>query len=371
MTGKASVDDRGKVAVVLFNLGGPDCKEAIRPFLFNFFTDANIIRLPFFLRYILARFIAYRRSKREAGESYGYLGNKSPLVDNSRQQARLLEDVLNQEQDKDRGIYKCFICMRYWHPMAPQVVREVRDWGAQRIVLLPLYPQYSTTTTYSSLGQWEKAALEAGMKDMPTFMTCCYPENDGFIKASTDHIMACYEQALTDGYKKIRVLFSAHGLPERIIYQGDPYQYQCERSSRRIVKALSDRLDEQYGDQIKELDWQNCYQSRVGPMKWIGPPVQYALERAASDDCAVIIYPHAFTQEHVETLVELDIEYKELAKALGIKGYYRARTVSEHPAFIGGLSEIVLRSLQREGVQAEKQSCSCPEHYSRCCMREA
>lgn len=343
-----------KIAVVLFNLGGPDSKNAIRPFLMNFFMDKNIVRLPLPFRFLLAWWIAKTRSTREAGESYAELRNQSPLLKNSQAQANTLQKALSAK--KKGATYKTFIAMRYWHPMSPQVVREVRDWGADEIVILPLYPQFSTTTTGSSLQVWNKAMFEADY-NIPTSMACCYPMNDGFIKASAENIKKQIDQAKKDGHKNIRMLFSAHGLPESIIKDGDPYQWQCEKTAQEIAKSL------------KLKDWQICYQSRVGKQKWIGPSLGEALEKAAEDKCAVIIYPHAFTQEHVETLVELDIEYKEEAEKLGIEGYYRADTVSTHKDFIDGLATLVLKHQASEKISGENLKNICPTEFDKCCMR--
>lgn len=347
-----------KVAVVLFNLGGPDSKEAIRPFLMNFFMDKNIIRLPLPFRFLLAKLISYRRSKREAGESYSELGDRSPLLDNSLAQAAALQTFLNDSRETENIEFKTFICMRYWHPMAPEVVKDMQQWGADKIVIVPLYPQFSTTTTWSSLQQWNKALREAGV-NIPSSMVCCYHDNAGYVKASADNIRAEYEKAKKDGYENPRILFSAHGLPEKIISDGDPYQWQCEQSAEAIVKAL----------EIGGLDYQYCYQSRVGPQKWIGPSLDEALEKAAEDRKAVVIYPHAFTQEHVETLVELDIEYKEEAENLGLHGYYRANTVGTHTEYISGLADMVFKHLDHEGVKAEHFECPCPAQFGECCMR--
>lgn len=347
---------RPKTAVVLFNLGGPDSPHAIRPFLMNFFMDKNIIRLPIPFRCLLAWFISSRRSRREAAESYGEIGDRSPLLENSRKQAKALEKVL--KQDKSRT-WKTFICMRYWHPMSDQVVREVRDWGAEEVILLPLYPQFSTTTTWSSLGVWRKAARIADFHP-PTSTVCCYPGAAGFIDASAEHIKDVYDKALADGYENPRILFSAHGLPESVIRDGDPYQWQCELSARKIVEKLA----------IPDLDWTICYQSRVGPQKWIGPSTEEEIERAVKDGKAIIIYPHAFTQEHVETLVELDIEYKEIAEDAGLHGYYRAQTVGTHPEFIDGLARMVKNKTGGEpGISSNTGKEICPEEFSACCMR--
>lgn len=340
-----------KTAVILFNLGGPDSKAAIEPFLMNFFTDKNIITLPYPARWLLAKLISKRRSKREAGESYGELGDRSPLLANTEAQADALEKTLGTG-------FKVFVCMRYWHPMAPQVVREVREWGADEIILLPLYPQFSTTTTWSSLGVWNKAMKKTGA-NIPTSMVCCYPFNDGFVQASAENIKIQIDAAKKDGYDSPRILFSAHGLPEKTIQSGDPYQWQCEQTAEKIAAALG----------LNSEDWTICYQSRVGPLKWIGPSLGEELERAAVDKKAVIIYPHAFTQEHVETLVELDIEYKEEAEHMGIKGYYRALTVADHRAFINGLVKLVVEHRDKSTISAEGLSCICPDRFNRCCMK--
>lgn len=345
-----------KIAVVMLNLGGPDSPNAIRPFLLNFFMDKNIIRLPVPFRCLLASYIAYKRTKREAGESYGELGGASPLLANSQAQAKALEKVLKANKG---ARFKTFVCMRYWHPMSPQVVREVRDWGADRIVILPLYPQYSTTTTRSSLQVWEKAMFEAGYSK-PTSVICCYPKDKGFIQASADNIRKEYDKAIKDGYEAPRILFSAHGLPESVIKDGDPYQWQCEESAAAIVKALG----------IKNLDWNICYQSRVGRQKWIGPSTEDEIKRAAEDNKAIIIYPHAFTQEHVETLVELDVEYKEEAEAMGLHGYYRAQTVGTHPAYIEALADLVKGHVKKTGTVAAAGKCICPARFGRCCMKD-
>jgi ferrochelatase len=343
-----------RIAVVLFNLGGPDSKEAIEPFLKNFFTDPNIIRLPLFLRTFIAGRIAAKRSKREAGVSYGELGDKSPLLENSQAQAALLEHHLNADGKTDN---KVFICMRYWHPMAPEVAQAVKDYDPSHIVLLPLYPQFSTTTTRSSFQAWDAAGDDIDLM-IPTSVICCYPFEDGFINASADNIKTVYETALRETGKKPRLLLSAHGLPESVIKDGDPYQWQCEQSAARIAAATG----------IENLDWQICYQSRVGPMKWIQPSTEEALHKAAADNVPVIILPHAFTQEHVETLVEIEIEYRHVATKIGVPGFYRVPTVSTHPAFIEGLVKIVQERGYQTWTSPDAGKRICPSGYCRCGM---
>jgi ferrochelatase len=350
-----------KVAVVLFNLGGPDRKESIRPFLLNFFSDPNIIRAPAFIRFFLARFIAARRSRCEAGSSYGRLGGKSPLLENTQKQAAALERELQTQQSETE--WKVFIAMRYWHPMAQETAGQIKQFGPHRIVALPLYPQYSTTTTRSSWQDWQSAAKKAGLT-VPASLICCYPELDGFVNVSAARIKKSYEEmaacAREKGWKPPRVLFSAHGLPEKIVRGGDPYQAQCEQSAEKIAAATG----------IQNLDWQICYQSRVGPLKWIGPSTQDALHKAAQDKVPVVIYPHAFVSEHVETLVEIEIEYRAEAEKLGIPAFARVQTVGDHADFIKGLANLVVRQQGSFGIFPEKEGGSCPDRFGQCCRKQ-
>jgi ferrochelatase len=354
---KAASDCSKKIAVVLFNLGGPDKKQSIKPFLFNFFMDKNIIRAPIFVRYFLAKLISIRRTKREAGESYGELGDKSPLLENSNEQAIALEKFLNLEEC---GQFKTFICMRYWHPMADEISKDVQAFNPDEIILLPLYPQFSTTTTRSSIQAWDKA-IKSIKLDKPTTTICCYPWEDGFVEASAENIKAIYAKALEETGKTPRVLLSAHGLPEKIITEGDPYQWQCEQSAAKIA----------YATKIENLDWQICYQSRVGPLKWIGPSTEEALKRAAKDNVPVVILPHAFTQEHVETLVEIEIEYRELAEEMGLHEFYRVPTVGTSAAFIEGLADLVLNNMGKNKTLSMEGKSLCPKGFKDCCVRQS
>ena len=340
-----------KTAVVLFNLGGPDSKDAIKPFLFNFFTDPNIIRLPYPLRWMIAKLISIRRSKREAGNSYAELGDKSPLLENTQAQAEALQTLLGDE-------YKIFVCMRYWHPMAAEVAGQVKTYDPDTIVLLPLYPQYSTTTTRSSYQAWKKACVDINL-DKPTKLVCCYPSENGFIRANAANVKAVYDRVVQETGREPRLLLSAHGLPEEIVRDGDPYQAQCEHSAADIVAATG----------IENPDWQICYQSRVGPKKWIGPSTEEALERAAADKVPVLILPHAFTQEHVETLVEIEIEYREKAEHLGVPAFYRVPTVGTHPEFVRGLADMVIGSAGAPDISSNVGVSVCPPQSKDCAMR--
>lgn len=350
-----------KIAVVLLNLGGPDSVEAIRPFLINFFSDPNIIRAPAPVRFLVARLIAYRRSKKEAGISYGLLGGKSPLLENTQAQAEALAcELANTHPGAD---FKTFIAMRYWHPLSDETAAQVKAFAPDQIVLLPLYPQYSTTTTRSSVQAWQKAVAKADLK-VPTSLVCCYPRGPGFIEASAQNVKTAYTAACAETAGKNlaapRVLFSAHGLPENIITAGDPYQWQCEEGARVIAAATG----------IDNLDWQICYQSRVGPLKWIGPSTEEALHKAAKDNVPVVIYPHAFVSEHVETLVEIEQEYREVAHELGVPYFARVPTVSVAKPFIAGLADAVVAQLGATIVAPDEGKRLCPAGFKQCCMAE-
>lgn len=331
-----------KIAVVMMNLGGPTNEAAIKPFLFNFFMDKNIIGAPLPVRWMIAKWISYSRGNGAAKEAYAPLGGRSPLLENTLDQSAALERVLEDRFPDIKDDVRVFVCMRYWHPMAKEVVAQVKAFNADKIVLLPLYPQFSTTTTFSAFEAWDKEASKQNLTT-PTEKIGCYPMLPGFIKASADHI----RQQIDKAPKGTRVLFSAHGLPEKVIEGGDSYQWQCEQTAEAIVKELG----------IPNLDWQSCYQSRVGPLKWIGPSTEEALYKAAEDKVGVIVYPHAFVSEHVETLVEIEMEYRHKAEEMGIPYFAKAETVGTHPDFISGLADLV------------QQGCGtrlCPQKFTRC-----
>ena len=315
-----------RLAVVLFNLGGPDRPESVQPFLFNLFNDPAIINLPQPLRWAIAKLISTRRAP-VAQKIYEELGGGSPLLANTEAQAGALQEAVSANGNGAAEL-RCFIAMRYWHPLTEQTVAEVQTWKPDRILLLPLYPQYSTTTTESSIRAWRQAAAKAGLS-VPTATVCCYPVLDGFVAASAGLLRQTLH-SMEDGMRP-RVLFSAHGLPQKVIDRGDPYQYQVEQTAAAIVAALPE----------EDIDWTVCYQSRVGPLAWIKPYTEDEIQRAGKDGVPLIVMPIAFVSEHSETLVELDIEYRELAKEAGVPGYERVPTVSSDPVFIGGLAKLI------------------------------
>lgn len=338
-----------RIAVVLFNLGGPDAPEAVRPFLFNLFADPAIIRVPNPFRFLIASLISGRRAK-AAAAIYAQIGGKSPLLENTQAQAAALESALVAGGLES----KVFIAMRYWHPMSAETAAQVKAYQPDLVVLLPLYPQFSTTTTASSDKVWREAARTVGL-DVPTRLVCCYPTQAGFIDGSAAIIRPLYEKAAIHG--KPRVLFSAHGLPKKVVAGGDPYQWQCERTAESIAAALG----------IADLDWINCYQSRVGPLEWIGPSTDDEIRRAGSDGVPILVVPMAFVSEHSETLVEIEVEYRHLAKEAGVPYFVRVPTVGVHPAFIDGLARLVHQSAANpKPVCAQNGGQVCPPGFSGC-----
>lgn len=344
-----------RIAVVLFNLGGPDNQAAVQPFLFNLFNDPAIISLPNPFRYLLAKLISSRRAP-IARHVYQQMGGGSPILPNTEAQARALETAL-----ADLGEVRCFIAMRYWHPFTEDTVRAVKEWSADDIVLLPLYPQYSTTTTASSHRVWQETAHKLGLT-APQRLLCCYPTDAGFIDAVAD-ITA---RALEDAKGRVpdqtpAIIFSAHGLPQKIVDGGDPYVAQVEAGVKAIVAKL----------QLPAGQWEIAFQSRVGPLKWVGPATDEVIARHAAAKRPIIVVPVAFVSEHSETLVELDIEYRHLAEEKGATAYVRAPTVAAHPAFIAGLAGLVRQTLGKaKAIQpgCGREAC---RGWSRCALTAA
>lgn len=336
-----------KTAIVLFNLGGPDSTEAVQPFLFNLFNDPAIIGLPNPFRNMLAKFISKKRAPKAQG-IYNEIGGKSPILENTQAQANALEASLS-----GHGQVKTFICMRYWHPMTEQVVADVKNYAPDHIILLPLYPQFSTTTTASSFKEWDRAAVGAGL-NVPTSKVCCYPAHESFVKAHAQLIRTYYDEASQHG--KPRILFSAHGLPEKIVKRGDPYQMQVELGTQAVLNMLG----------IADADYVNCYQSRVGPLKWIGPSTEDELLRAGFEKKPVVLVPIAFVSEHSETLVELDIEYAELAHEHGVEHYFRVPTLSTNAHFIAALTDICLKQNPEGGLAPDTGERICGREWKQC-----
>jgi ferrochelatase len=343
-----------KTAVVLFNLGGPDNPAAVRPFMFNLFNDPAIIGLPGLLRWLLAALISRRREP-VATAIYAEIGGHSPLLKQTQAQAAALETALGRSLQ-----VRVFTAMRYWHPMSEAVAREVAAFAPDEVILLPLYPQFSTATTASSLTAWRRAATAAGVR-APTRAVCCYPLEESWIACQVALLGPALREAAAIG--RPRFLFSAHGLPKRTIARGDPFQWQIEQTAAAVVGAAAAR-----GDTIG--DWVVCYQSRVGPMEWIGPAMGDEIDRAGADGVPVVVVPIAFVSEHSETLVELDITYRRRAEAAGVPVYVRVPAAATHPMFISCLAKLVETTRERatpEIVSAAGERL-CPAQFARCAM---
>ncbi len=335
---------------MLYNLGGPDSLDAVEPFLRNLFSDPAIISLPAFLRRPLARFIAKRRAP-IAREIYAKLGGHSPILEETQAQASALERLLAERGHDARA----FIAMRCWKPFTDEAARDVAAWEPEHVVRLPLYPQFSTTTSGSSEDAWIEAS--SGIS-APQSRVCCYPWIKGFVGAEA----ALIREALAKTKPGLfyRLLLSAHGLPERTVARGDPYRWQVERSAAAIVEALG----------LPGLDWSICYQSRVGPLKWIGPATDAEIRRAGEEGKALIVAPIAFVSEHSETLVELDIEYGKLARESGVSDYLRVPTVGTRLEFIASLADLVERAIGSSQAITCGEGRICPFGSVRCGYRE-
>ena len=347
--------NRKKIAVVLFNLGGPDSLNAIKPFLFNLFNDQYIITLPSVLRFLVAKLISTRREK-VAKAIYANTGGKSPILEETLAQ----KEALKQELIKNSDItFELFICMRHWHPMTAEVVKNIKNYEPNEIILLPLYPQFSTTTTASSLNEFAKNLSKELIDKIKLKTICCYPLNEGFI----DSHVKLIEAKLSDkmDLSNYRMLFSAHGLPEKIVKAGDPYQWQIEQTVFKIINKL------QLLPKFKKIDYKVTYQSRVGPLKWLEPNTEDEIKIAGKDNKSLIIIPVAFVSEHVETLVELDIEYKHIADEHNID-YVRVPTLSTNELFIKSLANMILNFSSREYscLSSSNFSRICPDIYGKC-----
>jgi len=337
-----------KKAIILFNLGGPDKLENVQPFLFNLFNDPAILNLPTLFRYPLAKLISNRRTP-TAKKIYQELGGSSPILKLTKEQSEALE--LNLNNDDQDSEYKCFIVMRCWHPRAEDVVNDVKNFNPDEIILMPLYPQYSAATTGSSIKEWKDICKKNNLKTR-TSTICCYPTDENFVLAHKEEIVKKIKNL-----KNFKLIFSAHGLPEKNIKKGDPYQWQVEQSVNKIVKSLN----------IKNLDWILSYQSRVGPLKWIGPSTDDIIIENSKLEKHIVLVPIAFVSEHSETLVELDIEYKELAHKNGCKNYTRVPALGTNNNYIKAMSNLIIKKQDYSfNGKLYPPKTQCPNQFIKC-----
>ena len=337
-----------KKAIILFNLGGPDKLENVQPFLFNLFNDPAILNLPTFLRYPLAKLISSRRAP-IAKKIYQELGGSSPILELTYEQAEALEIKLNDEDNISE--YKCFVVMRCWHPRAENVINDVKTYEPDEVILMPLYPQFSAATSGSSIKEWEDICKKNNFKTK-TSTICCYPTDDNFISAHKEEILK-----IINDLKNYKLIFSAHGLPEKNIKKGDPYQWQIEQSVKKITESLN----------INNLDWILSYQSRVGPLKWIGPSTEDIIIENSKLGKHIVLVPIAFVSEHSETLVELDIEYKELADKNGCKNYSRVPALGTNDYFIKAMTNLIIKKEEYNfDNKLYPPKIRCPNNFKKC-----
>ena len=337
-----------KKAIILFNLGGPDKLENVEPFLFNLFNDPAILNLPNFIRFPLAKLIAKKRAP-TAKKIYKELGGSSPILKLTTDQSKALEEKLNQNDNKNK--YRCFVVMRCWNPRAEMIIENVKAYNPEEVVLLPLYPQFSAATSGSSIKEWQDVCKKKNYKTK-TSIICCYPTDNLFIKSHVNEIKKKVENL--ENYK---LIFSAHGLPEKNIKNGDPYQWQVEQSVKNIVKNLN----------IDNINWILSYQSRVGSLKWIGPSTDDLIIENSLLGKKLVLVPIAFVSEHSETLVELDIEYRELANKNGCKEYIRVPALGTNKNFINSLSNLVInKSENKFSENLYPPKTQCPKQFLKC-----
>ncbi len=320
-----------RIAVVLCNLGGPDSLESVRPFLFNLFSDPDIFRLP--LGFITQRPFAWlvaRRRAPEAAKGYAAIGGKSPILEFTNTQAAALARRLGAGFDVQ-------VCMRYWHPLTGEVVALLKSKNYSRVILLPLYPQYSITTSGSAYNEFMRQCQRQHYHPAVTLVRQWYDQAD-YQGAIVEMLRAEARKFPDPDPERIELLFSAHGLPRKVVDRGDPYERQ--------IRATYDALRAQLGWPHVTL----CYQSRVGPLEWLRPYTDDVIrEKAAAKAKQMLVYPIAFVSDHVETLFELGITYAEIARERGIKHYRVVPALNSHPRFIEALKSLVLNAVSSHG----------------------
>ena len=322
--------DNETTGIVMLNLGGPDSLEAVRPFLYNLFSDREIIRLgPPFLQKPLAWLISTLRSKKTA-TMYSEIGGKSPILDITRAQAKALEKALNQSTDHS---FKVYIGMRYWHPFMMDTVNNIVKDGVNRLIVLSLYPHYSKATTGSSVDDFKLAIKD---KDINIDYIEEWYDFPAYIDSLAELIAAGAKEFSGSDFD---ILYSAHSLPQSFIDEGDPYLDHINSTIEKVNKRL---IEEPYN--LSGLKWHLSFQSKTGPVKWLKPSTETTIEELAQKGCKnLYVVPISFVSDHIETLHEIDIQYKELAKEKGIN-LKRCKSLNTSEKFILALKELILKT---------------------------
>jgi|SRR5580658_978201 ferrochelatase len=340
--GMARISER--VGVVLFQLGGPDSLEAVEPFLYNLFCDPDIIDFPFSRigRRALARLISKTRAKKAAQHYAGINGGSggSPIRRFTEQQAAALEARLMLDGVDAR----CVVAMRYWHPFTAEAIEQLHDADVDQVVLLPLYPQYSSTTIGSSLNEWRRLWTGA----VPTSCVEPFYRDPMYIAAVVERIdeaLACFPDP-----PAVPLVFSAHGVPVSVIEKGDPYQRQIEETVALVMEQGG------WSNSSDSNDHRLCYQSKVGASRWLEPSLHQTLRQLAGEKRReVCIVPISFVSDHVETLAEIDHHAREEARLLGIEHFEMTRGLNDSPTFIQALAGLVLAAIGQPETMVEDQ----------------
>jgi len=327
----------GRLGVLLLNLGGPDSREAIKPFLTNLFNDREIIRLPGGrLGQKLVAWIIVRARLREVERNYDSIAGRSPILERTTRQARALERTLREDQGVEALVRPA---MRYWHPFAEEALAEMTEQGIRRIVALSLYPQYSMATTGSSVNELRRVL----QRDSPGYFDVSIIDRWPTLPGYLDALARRVEQTLADIPEPRRdrtaLLFSAHGLPADFIERGDPYLDDVGATVEGVLKRLSVQRLVRLG-----------YQSRVGPVKWLEPRTEQVLRELADAGCRdVVVIPISFVADHIETLYEIDQQLAGTARELGYVTFRRTRALDDDPTFIGALARLLRMHLVSHG----------------------
>ncbi len=315
-----------KTAIVLFNLGGPNNLESVQPFLENLFRDPDIFKVPLF-QGLIAKIISRVRAPKVRKE-YELIGGSSPINFWTERQRKMLSDSLIEGFEN----VDVFTAMRYWHPLIQDTAKIISAKYYKRIVLLPLYPQYSISTTGSSLNEWKRSFLLSNVEQISISE---FYKNKFYIHAINQRIDQALEQFRHDKRKDVQILFSAHSLPESFVKKGDPYPSQINETVRLVMEARN-----------KSHDFHVCFQSKVGPVKWLKPSTEHTIQTLIeSGKKNLLLVPISFVSDHVETLYELDIEYRHIAEQFGVEKYEVMEGLNDSELFVLALKEEICERL--------------------------
>jgi ferrochelatase len=324
--------DNKKIGIVLLNLGGPDSAEAVQPFLYNLFSDPDIINFPlsFLFRKRLAKLISTKRAPKII-EQYNHIGGKSPILELTTKQANALEKELSKKIN-----CKVYIAMRYWKPFTEDVLEQIKKDNIDEVILLPLYPQFSVSTTGSSVNEWSKVKRKYHeLKDLKVELIETYYTDPDYIDSIIGNINETLKRFPEDRRKDLVLLFSAHGTPVKLVKMGDPYNEHIQATVAEVMKRSG----------YKQKHYLS-YQSKVGPQKWLEPKTPDTIERLASEGVKdILVIPIAFVSDHLETLFEVGIEFRHLAKEKGIEQFEVMPGLNDSPKFISALANLVMKNI--------------------------